>query len=223
MARRAISTSNALIFTVIQVLIGLVLVFLLLPKPCLIYSTPSILLTGLYPYGKRFTHYPQLILGFVFSWGVIMAFPAFDIDLLSFPEAMTAAVYLYASCVAWTMCYDTIYAAQDVKDDAKANIKSPVVLHQGHTRKLLVAAAIVQTVLLGCVGAAIEATAIYFVTACVGNALVLGTMVSRVDLDEPKSCLWWFKNGSFYTGAMIGTGFMAEYTLRAVHSRLMVP
>lgn len=49
---------------------------------------------------------------------------------------MTAAGYLFLSCIAWTMSYDTIYAAQDINDDVKAGIQSPVIRHQGHTRRL---------------------------------------------------------------------------------------
>ena len=214
LARRDIPTSKALVFTVFQVLIGLVLVWVLLPTPCLYYSVPSILLTGLYPYGKRFTHYPQLILGCVFSWGVIIAFPALTIDLISNPESLTAAGCLYLSCIAWTMSYDTIYAAQDIKDDAKAGIKSPVVRHQGYTRRLLVGAASIQIALLCCAGVAIEATAIYFASTCFGTALVLGTMVARVDLSQPKDCIWWFKKGCLITGCIIGSGFVGEYAIR---------
>ena len=214
MVRRAMPTSNAVIFTIFQVLTGLGMAWLTLPTRCLYYCVPSIILTGLYPYGKRFTHYPQLILGSVFSWGVIMAFPAFDVDLISSAEAIIAAGYLYFSCIAWTMSYDTIYAAQDVKDDLTAGIKSPVVRHQGYTRVLLAGAVFTQIALLCCTGIAMEASPVYFVSTCFGTALVLGTMVSRVDLNEPNDCIWWFKKGCFYTGAITSSGFIAEYVVR---------
>ena len=214
LARKAIPTSKAVAFTFFQISIGLVLVWMMLPTSCLYYSVPSILLTGLYPFGKRFTHYPQIILGAVFSWGVVMAFPAFNMDLTSSLESLTAAGCLYLSCIAWTMSYDTIYAAQDIKDDAKAGIKSPVVRHQGYTRTLLVGAASIQIALLCCVGVATEATAVYFASTCFGTALVLGTMVGRVDLSQPKDCIWWFKNGCLFTGCIIGSGFIGEYVIR---------
>lgn len=213
-ARRAITTSNALIFTISQVLIGLCLVLLLLPTDCLYYSVPSIFLTGLYPYGKRFTYYPQLILGCVFSWGVFMAFPTFNINLFWSQESLAAAGCLYISCIAWTVSYDTIYAAQDIKDDAKAGIKSPVVLHQRETRKILGSAALIQVILLVCAGIIIRASAAFFLITCFGTALALATIISTVDLDDPKDCLWWFKNGCFYTGAVLSGGFIGEYVLR---------
>lgn len=214
MARKAISTFSALVFTIAQVTIGLCLVALLLPIPCLYYSIPSIFLTALYPYAKRFTHYPQLILGCVFSWGVILAFPALEVDLWSSSNTTTAAGYLFLSCIAWTMVYDTIYAAQDIRDDAKAGVKSPIVRHQSNTRGLLVAAASTQVILLCRTGAAMEATGLFFLSTCLGTAFVLGTMVMRVDLSEPKDCIRWFKMGSFCTGAMTASGFIGEYVVR---------
>ena len=214
LARKAVTTSKAAAFTFIQTSIGLVLVWMLLPTLCLYYSIPSIFLTGLYPYGKRFTHYPQIILGSVFSWGVVMAFPAFNMDLTSSLQSLTAAGCLYLSCIAWTMSYDTIYAAQDIKDDVKAGIRSPVVRHQGYTRRLLIGAASIQITLLFCAGIAIEATTVYFASTCFGTALVLGTIVGRVDLSQPEDCIWWFKNGCLFTGCIIGIGFIGEYAIR---------
>lgn len=214
LARRAISTSNALLFTIAQVVIGLTLVILLLPFRCLYYSIPSIFGTGLYPYGKRFTHYPQLILGCVFSWGVVMALPALDIDLSSNDRARDAAACLFLSCVAWTMVYDTIYAAQDRKDDVKVGVLSPVVRHQDKTRRVIMGAALMQIALLCLTGVVMKASAVYFLCACLGGSLMLGAMVGSVRLSDPKDCLWWFKSGCLYTGVIIACGFLGEYCLR---------
>ena len=215
MARRAISTSSTFIFTVLQVTLGLGVLKMLLPGQCFYYSVPSILLTALYPYGKRFTNYPQLILGCVFSWGVIMAFPAFN---LGFPSlaGRAAVACLYLSCIAWTMVYDTIYAAQDMKVDLKVGIKSPVVRHQEHTRRLIIAAAIGQIVLLCFTGIFMEATWTYFGSTCLGTTLILGTMIRSVNLNDPKDCIWWFKNGCFSTGVTIASGFLIEYVVRTI-------
>lgn len=112
------------------------------------------------------------------------------------------------------MVYDTIYAAQDIKDDVKAGIKSPVVRHQKNTRRLLVGAASTQIVLLWRTGVAMEATGWFFLSTCFTTAFILGTMLMRVDLSEPEDCIRWFKKGSFYTGAMIASGFVGEYVVR---------
>ena len=102
-----------------------------------------------------------------------MAFPAFDLDLHASAEVMTATACLFLSCCAWTMVYDTIYAAQDVKDDSRVGIRSSVVRHQNDTRKLLMGAASTQIALLCCTGVAVEANALYFISTCLGTTLIL--------------------------------------------------
>ena len=71
---------------------------------------------------KKYTHWPQLILGIVFSWGVlIVAFEFLDNFNSDF-------IILYLGCIFWTLAYDTIYAYQDRDDDIANNIKSTAVL-----------------------------------------------------------------------------------------------
>ena len=75
----------------------------------------------LYPFAKRFTHFPQIILGFIFSWGVLIVAFEFN-EKLNFNY-----IILYLACVFWTIGYDTIYAYQDKVDDIKNSIKSTAV------------------------------------------------------------------------------------------------
>ena len=94
----------------------------------IIIALASIPLVLLYPFLKRYTHWPQLGLGLVFSWGVlIVAMQFLGTITLDF-------LLLYVGCIFWTLGYDTIYAYQDVKDDIKYNIKSTAVLfgEKGH-------------------------------------------------------------------------------------------
>ena len=78
----------------------------------------SCLLVAAYPFMKRITWWPQAWLGLTFNWGALLAFAAVaeSIDL--------ADAFLYASGVFWTLGYDTIYALQDLEDDALAGVKS---------------------------------------------------------------------------------------------------
>ena len=94
----------------------------------IIIALASIPLVLLYPFLKRYTHWPQLGLGLVFSWGVlIVAMQFLGTITLDF-------LLLYVGCIFWTLAYDTIYAYQDVEDDIKHNIKSTAVLFgdKGH-------------------------------------------------------------------------------------------
>ncbi len=78
----------------------------------------SLPLIALYPLMKRITWWPQVFLGIIFNWGAMMGFAAVQGTL------PIAAFILYAACFFWTLVYDTIYAFQDVQDDALAGIKS---------------------------------------------------------------------------------------------------
>ena len=87
----------------------------------------SIPLVILYPYMKRYTYWPQLVLGLVFNWGIIMVSVEF------YDEINLNFLLLYFGCLVWTIAYDTIYAYQDRDDDIKNNLKSTAVLFGGHS------------------------------------------------------------------------------------------
>ena len=89
----------------------------------------SIPLVLLYPFLKRYTYWPQLGLGLVFSWGVLIV-------SIQFTGTITLSfLLLYIACVFWTLAYDTIYAYQDREDDIKNNVKSTAVLFGSNGRK----------------------------------------------------------------------------------------
>lgn len=212
-ARGAISPQKAVIFTGVQLLTGLA-ILLQFPTQCLFYGVPSLVLVGLYPLAKRITHYPQAVLGLTFSWGAIMGFPALGVDLLSNTAAMTAASCLYISNIAWTVLYDMIYAHMDIKDDAKAGIKSIALRHDKETKKVLTGLAITQVGLLATAGVAAGAGPTFFIGACGGAALTLAVMVKKVNLKSVKDCWWWFVNGAWFTGGAIASGLGADYLLK---------
>ncbi|THZ03875.1 para-hydroxybenzoate-polyprenyltransferase Coq2 [Aureobasidium pullulans] len=209
-ARGAVSPEAAIIYTGCQLLTGLA-VLLQFPFECFFYATPSLLLVSTYPLAKRVTNYPQAVLGLTFSWGAIMGFPALGVDLLSNPEALTAAACLYVSNIAWTILYDMIYAHQDIKDDAKAGIKSIALRHEKNTKAVLSGLAIVHTTLLAAAGAAIGAGPIFYIGTCGGALLTTANMIWRVRLSSVKNCWWWFRSGCWMTGGAITLGLTGEY------------
>ncbi|WP_235776135.1 4-hydroxybenzoate octaprenyltransferase [Rickettsiella massiliensis] len=86
-------------------------------------------LTLIYPYAKRFTYWPQVILGLTFSWGIPMAFAA------QINQVPLFAWLLYVSASSWPLAYDTIYAMVDREDDQKVGIKSTAIrLYQRETQ-----------------------------------------------------------------------------------------
>lgn len=212
-ARGAITPFNALAFTGANLFAGLG-ILLQFPYQCLFYGIPSLLLVATYPLAKRVTYYPQFVLGLTFSWGAIMGFPALGIDLLYNNAALTAAGCLYASNIAWTVLYDMIYAHMDIKDDAKAGIKSIALKHDAQTKQVLTGLAFAQIGLLAAAGMAAGAGPAFFIGSCGGAALTLAVMIKRVNLKSVKNCWWWFVNGCLMTGGVITAGLGAEYAVQ---------
>jgi 4-hydroxybenzoate polyprenyltransferase len=116
------------------------LVILLSLNPvCIMLGLASLVLVAAYPFMKRITWWPQAWLGLTFNWGALVGFAAvaghmagyeFFVDLSNFKIQFDGnleigpGLVLYAAGVCWTLGYDTIYAVQDLEDDALAGVKS---------------------------------------------------------------------------------------------------
>ncbi|KLU91901.1 monothiol glutaredoxin-5 [Magnaporthiopsis poae ATCC 64411] len=212
-ARGAVTPFHGLVFTGAQLLTGLA-VLLQFPASCFFYAVPSLILVAGYPLAKRVTYYPQFVLGLTFSWGAIMGFPALGVDVLSNSSALAAMGLLYSSNVAWTVLYDMIYAHMDIKDDAKAGIKSIALKHDTQTKQVLSGLAAIQIGLLAGAGVAAGAGPAFFIGSCGGAAVTLGLMIKRVSLKSVKDCWWWFVNGCWITGGAIAAGLAIDYGVR---------
>lgn len=117
LAQEKISIKTAIFFTIFQLLIGLVIVIQFSVK-VIFLSFLIIPLVISYPLFKRFTNYPQVILGVVFNWGVFVGF-------FSQNQSLNFGVTcLYLGGVFYTIAYDTIYGFQDISDDKKVGVKS---------------------------------------------------------------------------------------------------
>ncbi|WP_294538045.1 4-hydroxybenzoate octaprenyltransferase [uncultured Rhodoblastus sp.] len=118
---------KALLFMVAQALIGLAVLLSFNPF-AIVLGMGSLLPVAVYPFMKRVTSWPQAVLGLSFSWGALMGWAARTGDL------QAPALWLYASCVFWTIGYDTIYALQDSRDDVSAGVKSTALLFGDHVK-----------------------------------------------------------------------------------------
>ncbi|MCJ1390429.1 Para-hydroxybenzoate--polyprenyltransferase, mitochondrial precursor (PHB:polyprenyltransferase) [Xylographa bjoerkii] len=212
-ARGAVAPSQAVVFTGFQLLAGLA-ILLQFPTSCLYYGIPSLVLVATYPLAKRITHYPQFVLGLTFSWGALMGFPALGVDIMADSTVAKAACLLYSSCVSWTVLYDMIYAHMDIKDDAKAGIKSIALRHYKETKVVLSGLAVVQIGSLAAAGMVIGTSPVFFIGSCGSAAVTLGIMIWKVKLKDVNNCWWWFKNGAWLTGGGIAAGLLGEYVLQ---------
>ena len=119
---------------------------LLTNRLTIVLSLVAVVLASCYPFMKRFTHLPQLVLGLAFSWGVPMAFAAQSGQLR--PEAWL----IFTAAVIWTVVYDTFYAMVDRDDDIRIGVKSTAVLFGEHDRAItamLQALVVVSLVIMG--------------------------------------------------------------------------
>ncbi len=122
-----VSVRGARAFLVLQALVGLAVV-VCFNRFTIVLGIASLAIVAAYPFMKRVTSWPQLVLGLAFAWGGLLGWAALAGALAP------AAVWLYAGAVCWTVGYDTVYAVQDARDDPAAGIKSTARLFGGRVR-----------------------------------------------------------------------------------------
>src|SRR6201987_956414 len=201
-----VSVKQALVFLVAQALIGLA-VLLQFNRFAIATGVASLLIVAIYPFMKRITWWPQIVLGLAFSWGALMGFAA------TFGRLDATAIVLYAGSICWVIAYDTIYAHQDTEDDALIGIKSTARLFAERTHEALVIFYGLAVVLIG-VAFALAGSG---VAAWIGLALFavqLGWQVRRLDISDPALCLLVFKSNR-EAGVMLVAGLLIAAVMRS--------
>jgi 4-hydroxybenzoate polyprenyltransferase len=183
-----VSVPQAVAFGVGLCLIGL-LVLLQLNTTAIVLSISSLALVALYPFAKRFTYWPQLVLGLTFKWGALVGWTAAR-GTIEIP-----ALLLYAGCVLWTIGYDTIYAHQDKEDDLAMGLKSTAIRFGENTRLWITGFYAAAMLLWGAAFAVAGMSPgviplMGFLTA----GTVLGWQVLTLDSTDPTNCLTRFKS-----------------------------
>ena len=140
-----VSRKQALAFLAALLLIGLI-VLLQFNRLTIISAIASLAIVAIYPFMKRITYLPQLVLGLAFNWGALVGWTA-ETGTLS-----AAPIALYLGGIFWTLAYDTIYAHQDKEDDVLIGVKSTALLFGKSTPTWL---AIFFALSLACIDAAI--------------------------------------------------------------------
>ena len=219
MARGALSLRAAYIFTASQAAVWCTLLSYFLPRRWLFYAAPLLFLVGLYPYAKRVTDYAQVVLGLTLGWGVLIGSATTGLDPFDAGNKagdLEGLAGLYVVYVIWTVIHDTVYAHQDVRDDLKAGVRSMAVWWLGYTKRLLWVLALLQIGLLAAIGLRMGAGKWYYYGSVGGNTATLVVMISRLDLSDPRDCLWWFQVGSLLVGTSISAALSCEYMARSI-------
>jgi 4-hydroxybenzoate polyprenyltransferase len=196
-----VSVAQALVFLVVQALVGLV-VLLQFNRFAVATGIASLSIVAIYPFMKRITYWPQIVLGLAFSWGALMGFAA------TFGRIDAAALVLYAGSIAWVIGYDTIYAHQDSEDDALIGIKSTALLFGARTRAALIAFYGLAVVLIG-VALALATARWPAWLGLAGFAAHLAWQIPRLRIDDPALCLRVFKSNRD-AGLLLFAGLLAN-------------
>ena len=181
-----VTRGQAVGFLAVQALIGLV-VLLQFNLPTVILGASSLVLVAIYPFMKRVTWWPQLFLGLAFSWGALVGWT------IAVPQLHPAPLLLYLGCIVWTIGYDTIYALQDIEDDALVGVKSTARLF-GRRVRMIVAGFYVATVGLWAVSAWQAGAGLVALAGLAVVAAMLGWQVVTLDGRAPGNALVRFKS-----------------------------
>ena len=202
-----VSVPQAAVFLVVQALIGLA-VLLQFNRFTVVTGIASLIIVAVYPFMKRITWWPQIVLGLAFSWGALMGFAV----ILGRIDA--TALSLYAGSIAWVIGYDTIYAHQDTEDDALIGIKSTALLFGARTRAALAVFYGLAVVLIG-VALALAGARFPAWIGLAAFAAHLIWQIGRLRINDPALCLRIFKSNRD-AGLLLFAGLLADAAVRAV-------
>jgi 4-hydroxybenzoate polyprenyltransferase len=178
------------------------LILLQFNRYTVILGAASVAVVVIYPFMKRVTHWPQLVLGLAFNWGALMGWSATHNGLSIAPLA------LYAGGIFWTLAYDTIYAHQDKDDDILIGVKSTALLFGTATRSWLAVFFALACVSLGAALAAAGAGLASW-AGLAGAAIHAGWQVSSFDHSDAKHCLKLFRSNRML-GLIFLSGLLAD-------------
>jgi len=197
---------QALAFLVAQALIGLA-VLLQFNRFAIATGIASLAIVAIYPFMKRITWWPQVVLGLAFSWGALMGFA------VVLGRIGPSGLFLYAGSIAWVIGYDTIYAHQDAEDDALIGVKSTARLFGAQTHRALVAFYSLAVILIG-VALSLSGAGIWAWIGLAVFAVHLGWQITRLRIGDPSLCLRVFRSNRD-AGLLLFAGLLVDALMRA--------
>lgn len=201
-----VTAKQAAVFMVLQSLVGL-LVLVQFNGFAILTGIASLIIVAAYPFMKRITYWPQLVLGLAFSWGALMGFA------VTLGRIDPAALFLYAGSIAWVIGYDTMYAHQDAEDDLMIGIKSTALLFGERTHLAL---SVLYGLAVALIGVALALAEVRW-PAWLGLAAFaahLAQQVVRLRIKDSPLCLKLFKSNR-EAGLLLAAGLLLDAVLRA--------
>lgn len=202
-----VGVGSAVLFAALVSVVGLA-VLLTFNRFAILLGAASLLLVALYPFAKRFTHWPQLVLGLAFNWGALLGWAALAGELSWAPLA------LYVGGIAWTLGYDTIYAHMDKAGDLAAGVKSSAIALGARTKPAV--AAFYGVALAGIAAAAWLAGVAFapFLAVLAAAGAQLAWQVVDLDIDDPANCLSKFRSNHLF-GMLVFAAIIAGHLFAA--------
>jgi 4-hydroxybenzoate polyprenyltransferase len=181
-----VTPEAALVFTGALSLIGF-LVLIWFNLYTIVLAMASLALVAVYPFMKRYTYWPQAVLGLAFNWGALVGWASVK-GWLALPP-----ILLYVGSVLWTIGYDTIYAHQDTEDDLMLGLKSTALTFGDSTPAWVggfYAGALVMWVIAGY----LAGTHLIFFFGVALVSLQMAWQVTTLDIHDPANCLRRFRS-----------------------------
>jgi len=169
----------------------------------ILMSVVAVTLAAIYPFMKRYTHLPQLVLGMAFGWAIPMAFMALT------EQVPDVGWLLFIAAIIWALIYDTEYAMVDRADDVSIGVKSTAILFGEYDRLMIGLLQICMLGLLLLVGVKAELGLLYNLGVAVGGLMFLRQQ-KLIRKREPKACFDAFLNNNSF-GIVIFLGLVADY------------
>ncbi|NVO17114.1 MAG: 4-hydroxybenzoate octaprenyltransferase [Rhodoplanes sp.] len=199
-----VTLSQALAYAILQSLVGF-LALVQFNGFAIATGIASLGIVALYPFMKRFTYWPQSVLGLAFSWGALMGWAC------ALGRLDLAPVLLYLGSIAWVIGYDTIYAHQDRADDLFAGVMSTALLFGERTKPMLVLFYGLAVSLIGLAGLAAGA-GFWFGVGLAAFAAHLGWQIATVDIADTANCLMRFRSNRD-AGLLLFAGLVLDAAL----------
>ena len=198
-----ISPRSALLFAAVLCILAFLLVLFTNQKTVLL-SFAAAALAACYPFMKRYTHLPQIVLGAAFAWSIPMAFAAQQ-------NAIPALLWLiYLAVLLWTTAYDTFYAMVDRDDDIIIGVKSTAILFGKQDRLITALLQLMMIVVMIMVGFQFNLGNWYF-AGLAGAAVLFAYQQYLIRYRDRDECLKAFLNNQ-WVGAIIFAGIFLHYS-----------
>ena len=176
----SISTTSGWVIILLLICASLIILFQF-NLNSIIFGLSSGLLVIAYPFMKRITYWPQLFLGFAFNWGVILGWLVLENTFSLIP------ILLYASAIIWTVGYDTIYGAQDIKDDLKIGVKSTSIKFEKKMKLFLSACYAISSFLLLLTLTLLSANFVTYILALLSGFILFAQVLLYDDKNNKKN------------------------------------